>query len=148
MGGFSASGATVVIFIGLLICAGMVLPVASNVWSQTQASHSAQHDKKLMLDNTDFTVDAEWEDQGGDGEYGVNLTNTGTTTLEIRAVTYQLDGAIAEPDEQFVVVGEDEFFDRVYLQPGESLVAEFSLGEEPDRLHVTIETGQSQSVVQ
>lgn len=149
MGGFSASGATVVIFIGVLISAGIIFPVASNVWSQSHDAYTSQHDRQMMLDNTDFAVETEWDEPQGEGQDGtleVTVTNTGTTALELRAITYQLDGALTEPDEQWVEVDDEEFDDRTYLRPGETLVAEFPLGEEPDRLQVTVETGQSQVV--
>ena len=149
MGGFSASGATVVIFIGILISAGALIPAIGSVVEQTTDAYTTQQERQVMVENTDFEVDSYWVDfpgAGQDGEYQVNITNTGTTTLTIDTIDYQLDGELEEPEDRWVRETPDD--ERTFLRPGETLEAEFSLGEEPDRLQVTVETGQSRMVVQ
>lgn len=147
MGGFSTSGATVIILIGAIIAAGMVIPAVDDATSDTGHALSEQQDRLVETKNTDFNVIiAEIDEPPTDqqeGEMTVELENTGTKTFKISKIDTQIDGVLVDPDE--TTVDGDET--REYVAPGETLEATYPISEEPDRVHVTVETGQSEWVV-
>lgn len=149
MGGFSASGATVILLIGVVVSVGILFPVVESEVSTTGEAFSDQHKRVVETKNADFEVNITTYDapNGGGantGELQLEINNTGTEELQIDEIDFQLDGEYTAPDN--LTVAETPNIEREMLAPGETLVAEFILEEEVNRVHITIETGQSKQV--
>ncbi len=142
MGGFSASGATVVIVVGFIISLGVFLPVVESGITDTAEAFGDQRERTLETKNSNFVISNHTYVNGSPNSLTLNLTNTGTTSLQIEEFEYQINGEYTLPDNTYVK--ETPNTNRSIVAPGETLIAEFTLSQNVTRVHVTSETGHSE----
>lgn len=156
--GFSASGAIVVLFIGLLVSASYLFPTLEASVERTHEAGDAAEERLLKLQNTEFVVDAveHSPDTGSLDSHPdttlVRVTNTGTTTLTIARVDVLDDGAYVENVVAFENVTMSTVTDGLYVGPheeptlwlpGETVVLAWEGGSESSHVTVTVETGMA-----
>ncbi|SDK85104.1 flagellin [Natronorubrum texcoconense] len=161
--GFSTSGATAVLLVGLLVAVGIAYPVLQGAQEARLTAIDDRDDRALDLRNSDIELEeatydissddegGDDEDENGDDEYTlmVNVTNTGSTTLSVPATDLLVDG-IYQP------VGEDETdvdgtAGRDLWQPGETLTFTVELDESddpPKRVKIVTEHGIAETTTE
>lgn len=117
--GFAVSGATVVVFIGLLISASVLY---GTVWESYESIDDARrtiNEQHLDRQNTDVNVT--YVDAGTDdlGDLTVDVENTGSTTLTVGDTDLVVDNNIVTTDLGTRTVDGDAATDL--WQPGETL---------------------------
>lgn len=132
--GFSISGSTVVIFIGLLVSAATLYPAVDG--AQEARADAIDDKSERMLVTTNTAVAITDVDTTGDSVV-VAVENTGTTTLEVGAVDLLVDGAYRLPDT--TAVGDNA--ETTTWQPGERLELTISNASNPDRVKVVTGPG-------
>lgn len=142
MGGFSASGATVVLMVGLIVSLGVLLPVLGSGISETGDAFENQQARTLETENADFIIANYTYVNGTPNSLTLNITNTGTESLQIDEFDYQINGGYTVPNSTYV--NETPNVNRSIVAPGETLIAEFSLSYNVSRVHVTCQTGESE----
>ncbi|WP_440763271.1 flagellin [Natronorubrum sp. DTA7] len=139
--GFSTSGATAVLLVGLLVAVGIAYPVLQGAQEARLSAIDDRDDRTLDLRNSDIELEEARYNETSD-ELTVTVTNTGSTTLSVPATDLLVDG-IYQP------VGEDEIAvdgtaDRALWQPGETLAFTVEIDESddpPERVKVVTERG-------
>lgn len=107
--GFSASGALVVLFIGLLVSASYLFPALEAGVERTHDATDAAEVRLLRMQNTDFVVDdAQYDTSQTPDTLMIRATNTGTTALRVERVDVLVDG---------VYVDATVFDDSIATQP-------------------------------
>ncbi|WP_440771043.1 flagellin [Natronorubrum sp. DTA28] len=161
--GFSTSGATAVLLVGLLVAVGIAYPVLQGAQEARLSAIDDRDDRVLDLRNSDIELEeAQYdtssddevengEDENGDDEHTltVNVTNTGSTTLSVSATDLLVDGVYRS-------VGADETdvdgtADRDLWQPGETLTFTVELDESddpPERVRVVTEHGIAETTTE
>ena len=117
--GFAVSGATVVVFIGLLISASVLY---GTVWESYESIDDArQITSEQQLDRQNTDVDVTFVDAGTDnlGDLTVDVENTGSTTLTVGETNVVVDNHIVTSDLGTRAVDGDTSTDL--WQPGETL---------------------------
>ncbi|MCX2818426.1 fla cluster protein FlaF [Haladaptatus sp. F3-133] len=101
--GFSVSGSTAVIFLGIVISVGIVLSAAQTTGSELSNSWNQRTSDMLGQKNTYINVtDAKYNKTLS--KVTVNATNMGSTTLSIDKLNLLVDGNL-KPDRGVQVVG-------------------------------------------
>lgn len=78
--GFSVSGATAIILLGLFIAFAMAYPTVMSGFEQLGDARDEQHDRILDTANAGIAIeDADYDEI--ENEVSVNVTNTGTVSL-------------------------------------------------------------------
>lgn len=137
--GFSVSGATAVVFVGLLVSAAVAFPTLERSTERRTDAIDAHGERSLDRLNTDIDlVNATYDSL--DDELTVYVRNNGTTTLSANATDLLADGAYITPDRQ--VEGET----RDVWAPGEVLRFRAGTGQgpletAPTRVKVVAENG-------
>jgi flagellar protein FlaF len=133
--GFSASGATAVIFIGLLVSAATLVPAVQDAREAQREGLTERDDRMLEQRNTDIeAVDAVYN--ATEDELVVRLDNTGTTTLDSGETDLLVDGEYVDPSA--AVDGDAQ---RSLWSPGTRLVFTYDTTTEPQRVHVATRPG-------
>jgi archaeal flagellar protein FlaF len=133
--GFSTSGATAVVFVALMICFGTAYAAVGGAYDRVADATDAADDRALDQRNTAIEIEsAVYEDE----ELTVVVENTGTTALSTERTSLVVDGEFVTGDRR---IGESD--DRTRLLPGDRLTVEASVGDEPDRVRVTTDSGIS-----
>lgn len=135
--GFSVSGATAIILLGLFIAFGTMFTVVSNGYGSVIDAEQERSDRLLDQQNTAITVTSASSD--GDTTT-VAVENTGSVELTIQDTTVLLDGQYIHP-EQATIDGSDET--DLWL-PGETLV--FELSGTGEQVKIVTETGVAATV--
>ncbi|MFC4360162.1 flagellin [Halobium salinum] len=120
--GFSVSGSTAIIFVGMFIALGVLQPAVSNGFERVEDARSADADRLLDERNTDIDATELIHDTAAD-EVTLVVTNTGTTTLNVDDVDVIYNGSY-ESSVQTTVAGNSTT--GVWL-PGETLRATVSV---------------------
>lgn len=132
--GFSASGATAIIFIGLLVSAAALVPAIQDATNAREAGIDAKDDRMLEQRNTEIEVT--------DAVYHTNETlvvrveNTGTTSLDADVTDLLVDGVYVDPN-----TAVDGDADRVLWTPTSELRFEYAVETPPERVVVVTERG-------
>jgi flagellar protein FlaF len=128
--GFSVSGSAAIIFVGLFLGFGMFYTATTNSMEVVTEAQDDQTDDRLEQANTKINVtSATW----ASGQLTVDVTNNGTTTLEISEVDVLADNTYLT--EATTDIGGDTGTD-VWL-PGEELtVTTTELGSSPTQVKV------------
>ncbi len=138
--GFSTSGATAIIFVGVLIAVGLAYPVVQTAHDNRMTAIDDRDDRMLDLRNADFALEEATYDAGDEsGTLTVNATNTGSTTLSVPATDLLIDGqytALSGDDTRV-----DGSVDRETWQPGEELSITVAADDHPDRIKLVTEHG-------
>ncbi|WP_435194300.1 flagellin [Natronomonas sp. EA1] len=137
--GFSVSGATAVIFVGLLVSAAVAFPTLERSSERRTDAIDAHGERSLDRMNTDIDLINATYDSLND-ELTVYVRNNGSTTLSANATDLLADGVYLTPDRQ--VEGEV----RDVWAPGDVLrfragTGQGPLGSEPARVKVVAENG-------
>ena len=144
--GFSVSGSAVIIFIGLVIAAGIAVPPLLGSVGDLASAQGEQIEQGTDRMNTDIEIAAAVYEDGDPGELTVELENAGTTTLSIEHTDMLVDGEIQTESgdgKGTAIVLEDDTTDpdaELWL-PAETLEITVDADAEPDRIKVVTENG-------
>lgn len=146
--GISVSASTAVVFLGVFIAAGTLYPAVSNGVEQVTTAQQQQGDRILAQQNTAVNVtDATYNTTTG--ELRVNVTNDGTTALDVTETNLLVDGAPNSTESDFVTSIAGDTSTTVWL-PGETLNVSVDPGpagggnaELPARVQIVVEYGVS-----
>ncbi|WP_435174441.1 fla cluster protein FlaF [Halorussus sp. AFM4] len=143
--GFSVSGATVVLFLGIVISFGIAHAAVNNGVEAVNDAYRDSADKELSQQNTAIEIaDAHVANQGGDLQLNVTVNNTGTTTLSVEDTDILINGTYTSHDSMETLAVDGDTDTDLWL-PGESLYFEDNLTSAPVRVKVVTESGVSAS---
>ena len=152
--GFSASGALVVLFIGLLVSASYLYPSLEASVDRTHDASDAAEARLLRVQNTDFTLDSAEHDPANE-TLMIRVTNTGTTTLTVARVdtlsagvyvdAVAFDGGATMAQVDSVLASPTGHEEPTLWLPGETLVFGWRESTNPDRVTVVTETGRARA---
>lgn len=94
--GFSVSGSTAIVFVGVLISTSMFYTAASNGFERLEDSRTTATEKSLEQHNTDINVTE--VTLSLTGNLTVEVNNTGSTALEVENVDLLVDNHYQEAD--------------------------------------------------
>lgn len=133
--GFSASGATAIIFIGLLVSAATLVPAVQEAREARTDSLDSRDDRMLETQNTELEItEAVYDDQNN--TLAVRVNNTGATTLDANETDLVVDGSYAAADR-----GVEENGARGLWSPGTELLFVYDTDTTPDRVLVASRPG-------
>lgn len=140
--GFSTSGATAIIVVGVLVAAGIAYPVFQTAHENRSAAIDDRDDRSLEMRNTAIEIDSQGYNQSGNEEFIMHVTNTGSTTLSVAETHLLIDGDYQNRSTYETSV---DGVDRELWQPGETL--NVTVSTEPGRVKLVTEHGISETVV-
>lgn len=141
--GFSTSGATAIIFMGVLIAAGIAYPVFQTAHEQRTTAIEDRDDRSLAMRNTAVEV-ASWSyNESGNGNFTMDVNNTGSTVLSVPETDLLVDGVYQESYETRV----NGSTERELWQPGETLTVTVSTSR-PNRVKIVTEHGVAETVTE
>ncbi|MDS0476484.1 flagellin [Natrinema sp. 1APR25-10V2] len=139
--GFSTSGATAIIFIGVLVAAGIAVPVLQTAQEERRAAIDERDDRALAMRNTAIEVASWGYNESGNNDFTMDVNNTGSTVLSVPETDLLIDGVYQGTYETSV----DGTADRELWQPGETLTVTVSTSR-PDRVKLVTEHGIAETV--
>lgn len=148
--GFSVSGATVVLFLGMFISFGMVFTAANNGFERVNDAYNAETDSELVRQNTDIDVaDASVANEGDGLTLTVTANNTGTTSLSVNDTDILIDGEYTNfTGDNVTAAAAVDGNERTDLWlPGETLRVEVPVASAPSQVKVVTESGVAASEV-
>jgi flagellar protein FlaF len=135
--GFSTSGATAIIFVGLLVGFGVLYPTVETAGERVADAESAHDDRALRQQNTAVVI-ADTTYHTTNETLTVAVNNTGSTVLAVDRTDLLVDGRYRVP-ESFSVAGEEG---RTVWTPGSQLeLAVTGVTSEPGRVKVVTGPG-------
>lgn len=135
--GFSTSGATVILFIGLLVSVGIVYPPVERSFEAVTGALDDRDDRMLQLRNSDVAVTNVTYDSTTDA-LNVTVDNTGTVSLAVEETDLLVNGTLVTT--YTTTVGGTE--NRSLWGAGETLKFRVSgVTNEPARVTVVTELG-------
>ncbi|QLG49266.1 flagellin [Natrinema halophilum] len=141
--GFSTSGATAIIFVGVLVAAGIAYPVFQTAQEERMAAMEEHDDRALAMRNTAIEV-ASWSyNESGNGNFTMSVNNTGSTALSVPETDLLVDGVYEESYEASV----EGRAERELWQPGETLAVNVSTAR-PNRVKLVTEYGIAETVTE
>lgn len=155
--GFSVSGSTAIVFVGVLISVSMFYTAASNGFERVEDSQRTATEDSLEQHNTDINVTD--VTLSLTGNLTVEVNNTGSTALEVENVDllvdnhYQQADSVTLLDDGEVVATLTSLLDGssgsdgtdLWL-PGETLKITVDLGlSSPDRVKVVVGPGVTET---
>lgn len=133
--GFSASGATAILFVALLVCAGSAYSTASLAHERVTSATDDRDDRALDQRNTAIAITAL---EVADEELTVTVINEGARTLSVGETSLLVDGEYRSDAETRV----DGDADRTIWTSGESLELSVTVpGDAPERVKVVTDAG-------
>lgn len=143
--GFSVSGATVILFLGIFISLGVAYTAGNNGFEQINDAYEDSTDRELTQMNTAIEItDASVANEGGQLYVNVTATNNGSTTLSIDDTDILIDGNYTAHTDMDVLEVEGNSETDLWL-PGETLQSNFSVSYTPQRVKVVTESGVAAS---
>jgi len=146
--GFSVSGGTVVLFLGIFISFGIAYSAGSNGLERVNEAYEANADDELTRQNTAIDIgDASTTDANEQTYVNVTVNNTGSTTLSINDTDILIGGNYTNhtsSNMELEVAGAAET--DLWL-PGETLRFNVSVDGDPDRVKVVTGPGIADSEV-
>lgn len=144
--GFSVSGATVILFLGIVISFGMAYTAANNGAELINDAYEDSTDGELTRQNTDVRIaSADAANQGDEWHLNVTVENTGSTALSVEDTDILIDGNYTpHTSDKMVVEVEDTNGTALWL-PGERLRINATLAAEPERVKIVTGPGVSAS---
>lgn len=145
--GFSVSGATVILFLGIVISFGMAYTAANNGVELINDAYEDSTDDELTRQNTDVRItSANAANQDGQLYLNVTADNTGSTTLSVNDTDILIDGNYTPHtnDKMVILEVEDDGETDLWL-PGETLTFNVSVASEPSRVKIVTGPGVSAS---
>ncbi|WP_254762004.1 flagellin [Natrinema marinum] len=139
--GFSTSGATAIIFVGVLVAAGIAVPVLQTAQEERRTAIAERDDRALAMRNTAIEV-ASWSyNESGNDDFTMDVNNTGSTVLSVSETDLLVDGVY----QGSYATSVDGTADRELWQPGETLTVTVSTSR-PDRVKIVTEHGIADTV--
>lgn len=132
--GFSVSGATVLVFVGVFIGFGVFYTAAANGVSQVTNAYQENGEHLLSIQNTDFEIVSTTYSSP---TLTVEANNTGATTLRVDQTDLLVDNAYQND----VTTDVDGNTGTEVWQPGETLTFQVDLGSAPNRVKVVTKPG-------
>jgi len=141
--GFSVSGATVVLFLGLFISFGIAYSTANNGFERVHEAYEDNAAEKLARQNTAVSFNhTAVANEGGQLYLNVTINNTGTNSLSVNDTDILIDGNYTKlTDEKMVTLEVDGNGETDLWLPGETLRFEVEVAAEPSLVKVVTETG-------
>ncbi|MFB6242670.1 MAG: flagellin [Halobaculum sp.] len=142
--GISVSASTAVVFLGVFIAAGTLYPALANGTEQVTQAREDAADLSLAQKNTEINVTRTVYDNTTK-VLEVNVTNTGTTTLDVPEVNLLVDGLPNTTRGSYEASVAGSTTTEVWL-PGEQLNVTVDPGfttETPARVQVVVDYGVS-----
>jgi len=99
--GFSVSGATVIVFIGILVSAAAFYPAIDRFTERRSDAIDAREERSLDRQNTAVSVSSATA-TGTPSTLTVTVENDGASTLAVSRVTLLVDGEYVTPDDTTV----------------------------------------------
>lgn len=137
--GFSVSGSAAIVFVGLMIAAGIAVPSLIGSFGGLAGAQGEQIDRGVDAANTEFEV---WTAtyNGTADTLEIRLNNTGSTTLSVNDTTVLVDGEI--PAGGSVNTAVDGDGGAGLWLPGETLrITVEGIEQEPERAKIVAENG-------
>lgn len=135
--GFSASGATAILFVALLVCAGSAYSTMNLAHERVSSATDDRDDRTLDQRNTTISIATL---EFADGELTVAVLNVGARTLSVGETTLLVDGEYRSE----VGTSVDGDIDRTIWTSGESLELSVTIpGDAPERVKVVTDNGVS-----
>lgn len=135
--GFSTSAAAAVIFVGVLVSLSIIYPAAAGSFEGVSDAMESREDRALNERNSDLRIANATYDDAND-RLRVNVTNTGTVSIDVEETDLLIDGEIRTNGSTAVegVAG------RSIWAPGETLtITVDDLDTSPSRVTVVNEYG-------
>lgn len=129
--GFSVSGATALLFVGMFISFGIAYSAAFNGFERVSDAYEDDTDRALARQNTALNVaNAQWD---GVDTLNVTVENTGARTLAVNDTDVLVDGDYVT---DFAVREVEGDADTDLWLPGETLHVEITTNDAPTRVKV------------
>jgi flagellar protein FlaF len=139
--GFSVSGATVILFLGIFISFGVVYTAANNGFEQVNDAYEDTSDDELTRQNTAIDVaDASVANEDGQLYLNVSVNNSGSTALSVNDTDILIDGIYTGHTEMATLEVDGDGGTDLWL-PGETLQANVSVESRPTRVKVVTGPG-------
>jgi flagellar protein FlaF len=139
--GFSVSGATVILFLGIFISFGVAYTAANDGFERVSDAYTDSTDDELTRKNTAISVaDASVANEGGQLYLNVSVNNTGSTALSVNDTDILIDGIYTEHTEMVTLEVDDDDATDLWL-PGETLQANVSVESRPARVKIVTGPG-------
>ncbi len=137
--GFSVSGSAAIVFVGVVVAAGIAIPSIVGSFGSMAGAQGAQTDRGVEALNTDIVIETTTYDDTEE-ELEVQLQNAGSTTLSVDDTSVLVDGSIP-PSGDVTIEVEDDVGAELWL-PAETLnVTVENVGSEPERVKIVTENG-------
>ena len=130
--GFSVSGSAAIIFIGLVVAAGIAVPPVVGSFGSLAGAQGEQVDRGIDALHPEFEIEAATYDDDED-ESTINVRNSGSTTLSGEKTSVLVDGEI-----------KTGAIDDGLWVPGETRTIE--IDGKPDRVKIVAENGIAETV--
>ncbi|MFO7925827.1 MAG: flagellin [Halobacteriota archaeon] len=137
--GFSVSGSAVIVFIGVMVAAGIAVPSMVGSFGSLTGAHGNQVDRGVDALNTGISIETATYD-GEPDEFTIDLKNVGSTTLGVEETSVLVDGTIP-PSSDVTTDVEGDQTAGLWL-PGDTLTVTVErVDTEPDRAKIVAENG-------
>ncbi|MFT4931306.1 MAG: flagellar protein FlaF [Natronomonas sp.] len=136
--GFSVSGATAVIFVGLLISTATLYPAVDRYAERRSEAITARNDRLLTRQNTAIEmVNATYN--ASTNRLTVSVQNTGSSTLAVSEIDLLVDGEYVLLSKADTTVGDDSA--TGLWAPGETLTITTTDPSAPNRIKIVTGPG-------
>lgn len=141
--GFSVSGSAAIVFIGVIVAAGIAIPTIVGSFGSMADAQGQQTDRGIEALNTDIEIEETTYDDT-EAELEIRLRNTGSTTLSVADTSVLLDGEIP-PGEDLTTDVEGDVDAALWL-PAETLnVTVENVDPDPERVKIVTENGVAET---
>ena len=141
--GFSVSGSAAIIFVGVMVAAGIAIPPMIGSFGSLAGAQGEQIDRGVDALNTDLEITEAVYDDGTE-ELDLDVSNTGSTTLGVAETSLLIDGEIPNSGDVTTAIDGDAV--ELWL-PGETLsITAENVDSEPERVKIVAENGISRSI--
>ena len=141
--GFSVSGSAAIIFVGVMVAAGIAVPSLVGSMGALADSQGEQVDREIDALNTEFEITlAEYD--SNTTTLTLELKNTGSTTLSVNKTSVLVDGTI-QRDADILSTDVDGEPDTTLWLPGQTFTIEIDYSS-PNRVKVVTENGIAETV--
>ena len=135
--GFSTSGATMILFLGVLVSASILVPAAEQAYEGVSDARDGHSERLLDRRNSAIAMSNVTYNATSD-VLTVAVNNTGSVTLAVNETNLLVDGEFVSGYDASVAGASG----RTLWLPGETLTFTYSgVSSEPSRVKVVAETG-------
>lgn len=142
--GFSVSGATAILFLGMIVSVGIAYSGAFNALERVDDAYQEDTDRVLDQKNTAIDLTNVTYGQTGANYLTVEVENTGSTSLSVNDTDLLVDNIYQS---SFVTRSVDGDATTDLWLPGETLTLTVTADSRPDRVKVVTEMGVSATEV-